>query len=458
MALGIIGIVIGFAFLLYLTLKNVSTIVLSALAVVIVAVFNGLPIVTSFTGTYVGGINAIILVLFPLVLLGTILGKIYTNSGAAASIANTFIRAFVDRAKGEKKVWVATGVIIIITCLFQFGGIDSFIVMFTTFPIIVTMFKRLNMPRKYIPGMLMCGVGVGACPGAPTVHNVLPMAMLGTPSTAAAIPGIIGFLIIEVGSWVMISTLIIRAMRRGEVYDAGEMGEMGDGSEGGEKLPNFVISLLPLVLTFVLFTFVGLDVSVALTAAIVLALILFGRNIALRDMLPSFSGLTKPQRVIATINDGASASAKSVIEISVIGGFAAVVSSTQAFQTLAGNLMGLPIHPLIIVMLAVFILVAITSSPPAGLSAIIPIIAAALIQQPGAVGLTAAPAAVHRICSIACLTFETLPFNGMVVIALGMAKIKHKEGYFAMFMASVFFPVVAAIVGTLLLMLFPGLA
>lgn len=458
MVLGIIGIILAFAVLLYFTFKDVSTIILTVIAVIIVALFNGLPVVDSFTTTYMGGVASLVTVLFPLILLGSILGKIYTNTGAAASIANTFLRVFVDRAKGEKKIWAATGVLIVITCLFQFGGIDSFVVLFTTFPMVVTMFKRLNLPRKYIPGMLMCGVGVGACAGAPTVHNVLPMALLGTTSTAAAIPGVLGFLIIEVGSWIMISTLIVRAVRRGEVYDAGEMGEIADDSDPDRKLPNFIVALLPLVVVFVLFSIVGLPVSAALAIGIVLALILMGQNITLTDLLPDMPKLTKPQQIIRTLNDGAVMSTKAVIEISVVGGLATVAASTQAFQALAGNLMSLPIHPLLIVMISVFVLVAITSAPPAGLSIIIPIISDALIQQSGALGISVSPEAVHRICSIACLTFETLPFNGMIVIALGLAKIKHKEGYFPMFMASVFFPIVAAVVATILLMLFPGLA
>jgi len=458
MALGIIGIVLAFAVLLFFTFKNISTLILTVLATFIVAIFNGLPVVDSFTTTYMGGVASLVTTLFPLILLGSILGKIYTNTGAAASIANTFLRVFVDPAKGEKKIWAATGVLIIITCLFQFGGIDSFVVLFATFPMVVTMFKRLNLPRKYIPGMLMCGVGVGASAGAPTVHNVLPMTLLGTTSTAAAIPGILAFLIIEFGSWIMISTLIVRAVRRGEVYNEGEMGDMGNDSDSNRPQPHFVVALLPLAVVFILFSIVKLPVAAALIAGIVLALIMMGRNISLPDLWPTMPKRTKAQQIVTTLNDGAVMSTKAVMEISVVGGLATVAATTPAFQALSGGLMSLPIHPLLLVMIAVFILVAITSAPPAGLSIIIPIIATALIEQPGALGISATPEAVHRICSIACLTFETLPFNGMIVIALDLAKIKHKEGYFPMFMASVFFPIVASVVATVLLIAFPGLA
>ncbi len=455
MALGIIGIVLAFALLLFLTFRNVSTIISAMLSVVVVVVFNGLSLNSALNETYVGGIVNIITVLFMMILLGTILGQVYTETGAAVSIADTFIKAFVNKAQGDKKIRIACGVIIVISCLFQFGGIDSFIVLFTTFPIVVTMWRRLNLPRRLIPGMLLCSTGVGACAGAPTVHNVLPMTILGTTSTAAAIPGVIAFLIIEVGAWFMISTMTIHAVHKNEVFDEGNMSPVPDfDADPSRKLPSFIIALLPLVLVFVLFTVVKLNITFALASGIILALILMGKNIRLNDQPDANIWV----RMISTVNQGAAMSTKALIEISVIGGLAAVVSATKAFGDLANGLMGLPIHPYLIVLVSVFILVALTSSPPAGLSIIIPIFAATLISQTGVLGIPAMPEAVHRICSTACLTFETLPWNGMIVVALGLANIKHKEGYLPMFLASVFFPVVGAIVATLLLVAFPGLA
>ena len=455
MALGIIGIVLAFALLLFLTFRNVSTIISAMLSVVVVVIFNGLSLNSALNETYVGGIVNIITVLFMMILLGTILGQVYTETGAAVSIADTFIKAFVNKAQGDRKIRIACGVIIVISCLFQFGGIDSFIVLFTTFPIVVTMWRRLNLPRRLIPGMLLCSTGVGACAGAPTVHNVLPMTILGTTSTAAAIPGVIAFLIIEVGAWFMISTMTIHAVHKNEVFDEGNMSPVPDfDADPSRKLPSFIIALLPLVLVFVLFTVVKLNITFALASGIILALILMGKNIRLNDQPDANIWV----RMISTVNQGAAMSTKALIEISVIGGLAAVVSATKAFGDLANGLMGLPIHPYLIVLVSVFILVALTSSPPAGLSIIIPIFAATLISQTGVLGIPAMPEAVHRICSTACLTFETLPWNGMIVVALGLANIKHKEGYLPMFLASVFFPVVGAIVATLLLVAFPGLA
>ena len=51
MALGIIGIVLAFALLLFLTFRNVSTIISAMLSVVVVVIFNGLSLNSALNAT-----------------------------------------------------------------------------------------------------------------------------------------------------------------------------------------------------------------------------------------------------------------------------------------------------------------------------------------------------------------------------------------------------------------------
>ena len=454
MALGIIGILAGFCVILYFTFKNVNTIILAPIACVVVALFNRLNPVEAFTGTYVSGVTSVLGMLLPVIMLGTILGKVYTQTGAAEALADGFIRAFVDRARGENKVRVALAVIVIVSFLLCLGGIDAFIVLYTTFPIVVRMWKKLDMPRKYIPGILMCSTAAAVCPGAPVTQNIVPMTLLGTSSTAGLVPGVIAAAIIGIGAWATMSTFCIRGMRRGEHFEYGNMPPVPEFNEG--KKPNFFIALIPIIVVFVVFGIIGLDISVALSIGIILALILMGRYVKYEG-LPA--GTPKRGHILATLNDGAMTSAGALFNISVISGFAAVVAATTAFQAMTESLVSLPIHPMLIVVIAVVILVAFTSSPPAGMNIIVPILAGALLA-----GGTAASAGmisaemIHRVTTIASVSFETLPFNGMIVIILSMTKISHKEGYFPMFIVSVLFPLIAAVVAALLFMAFPGLA
>ncbi|MCI8993197.1 MAG: GntP family permease [Eubacterium sp.] len=454
MALGLIGIIIGFCIILFFTFKNVNTIILAPIACIVVAVFNQLNPVKAFSNMYVQGMVSVLGMLLPVIMLGTILGKVYTQTGAAEALADGFIRVFVDRAKGENKVRVAVAVIVILSFLLCLGGIDAFIVLYTTFPIVVRMWKKLDMPRKYIPGILMCSTAAAVCPGAPVTQNIVPMSILGTTSTSGLVPGIVAAAIIAVGTWATISAMCVKEMRVGGHFEYGAMPPVPEFSD--TKRPNFFVALLPIILVFVMFGILKLDISVALSAGIILALVLMG-NCIKYDGLPE--GTKKRGHILATLNDGAMTSAGALFNISVISGFAAVVAATSAFQTMAESIVNLPIHPMLIVVLAIVILVALTSSPPAGMSIIVPILAGALLA-----GGTAANAGlitaemIHRVSTIASVSFETLPFNGMIIIILSMTKISHKEGYMPMFIVSCIFPLIAAIVAALMFMVAPGLA
>ncbi|MFQ7736976.1 MAG: hypothetical protein ACLRJC_05200 [Emergencia timonensis] len=152
-------------------------------------------------------------------------------------------------------------------------------------------------------------------------------------------------------------------------------------------------------------------------------------------------------------------SAGALFNISVISGFAAVVAATTAFQTMAGSTVNLPIHPILIVVVAIVILVALTSSPPAGMTIILPILASALLAGGSAANAgILTPEMIHRVATIASVSFETLPFNGMIVIILSMTKLSHKEGYMPMFLILCILPLIAAIVAALIYIVAPSLS
>ena len=45
--------------------------------------------------------------------------------------------------------------------------------------------------------------------------------------------------------------------------------------------------------------------------------------------------------------------------------------------------------------------------------------------------------AIHRIATTAATTFDTLPFQGAIIIMLNMADLKHKDGYPPIMMCTV---------------------
>ncbi len=117
---------------------------------------------------------------------------------------------------------------------------------------------------------------------------------------------------------------------------------------------------------------------------------------------------------------------------------AGVVTASAGFGVVVGMLAGLKISPLVLVLIAVCVLVAITSSPPAALMIAVPLVMNIMLGQGMApdVVLQHAPA-IMRISAIAATTFETLPINGLIILTLNL---------------------IGSIVATVLLIAFPGLA
>ena len=85
----------------------------------------------------------------------------------------------------------------------------------------------------------------------------------------------------------------------------------------------------------------------------------------------------------------------------------------------------------------------LTGSPPVALQIVVPVLAATVAID---------PEALHRIATITTSTFDTLPYQGAIIIMLGMADLKHKDGYPPVMMCTVVMTGAAAVVTALLFM------
>ena len=188
----ILGIVLGFAILIYVTYKNWSVYLASFLASVVVILCAGLPLTETIAQSYIGGIGAIFTSLFGMFLFGSVMAKIYAVSGAASSIANTLCGAFLKDSGSEKKKQIM-GILVVIcaSAIICYGGINAAIVIITIYPIALAVFERCNIPKRFVPGVILGGCCTFALsgPGAPQPTNMIPSQILGTSPAAGLIPG-----------------------------------------------------------------------------------------------------------------------------------------------------------------------------------------------------------------------------------------------------------------------------
>lgn len=449
MVIGIIGIIVALALFMILVYKGVSSFIVAPICAVIVAVTNAMNPLSTFY-TFADGLGQMFIQLFAIIMLGVILGKVYSSTKAAASIAKTLTTRFIINKQGNTQVRLAVLVMVITAGLMTLGGIDGFVLTFTTFPIAFIIAEMVDIPRRFIPAMLMMNCAFMACPGAPQVDNTVMVATLNengynVTSTSGLIPGIIATALVVILGFITLTTMIIKAKQRGEHFDAAGI-EKVDVFSDKIKLPNFWISLIPLVLVFVLYSIIKLDIAIALVSGIIVALVLMGRYIDRKD-----GSLLKG--ILSTLNSGADTYPHALVTVSTPSGLASVVTATAAFGVIVGALSSLNIHPVLLGLIVICVVVALTSAPPVALAVGIPIV----ISVCAAKGIDVNADALGRVCSLAATTFETLPVNGMCVLTIGLSRSTYKDSYLPMFLNTLVYTLIGSIVAAIICIAAPGL-
>lgn len=455
MILGTIGIVVALIIFLIMMYRNVSLLIAAPICVVIVALTNGLNVLDAFTNTYVHGMMDLIPIMFSIIFFGVILGKVYADTGCANAIAHGLMKRIVlnkpavTQKDNEKRVYLAILAVLIFVNLCNFGGIDGYVLMFTAVPIFLIIAQEINIPRRFIPAMIFVAAGSMAAPGAPQITNVIAVGILqgaGYDVTAASglVVGIIGFVIITFGCYLTLTKMIIKAQRNGESFEMENVKAAPYNPD--RKLPNFYLSFLPLILVFVIYTVLKQNIATALLSGIVLALIIGGAYIEKVNR-------SRISSIKDTLGFGSLGYPNALVNIITPAGLAAVITATVAFGDIKIAIGGLSFSPYIITFIAVAVIVCMTASPPAALMASIPLVIGVIAAQ----GLDVDMGNVLRIAVFTSITFESLPWNGMIVQLNQMTDSTHKKSYLPIFLQTVAYTTAAALIAVVINLVVPNL-
>lgn len=467
LTIGLIGIIVSFVLFLLLVYKGWSSYWVAPLAAILVALTNAIDPLKAFEATYIKGMADLIFELFSIIFLGAIFGKIFTDTGAASSLAKTLTDRFIVKFKGPAQVRVALLCLMVIAGACTMGGIDGFVLIFSLFPVCMIIAEMVNIPRRFVPGMLCLNVAFMTMPGAPQIYNVIGIGaakqaaglkglsviqgdiLKNLTSTAGLIPGVIACIVIAIVAYLVLSQMIIKAMSKGEVFEYGSVRRF---EVVERKLPNVFVAILPLLTVFIMYTILNLNIAIALASGILVNIIVMYVYIEKKDQfnLP----ITRKRALMNSLNAGANSYPNALMTIITPAGLAAVVGSTAAYMLITNALGMLAIDPLWLTLILVCVVVGLTSSPPAALMLALPVIMAVIART----GSPVNPAHITRVAIIAASTFETLPVNGLVIVALGLAHVNHKQGYKPMFYMTVLITLLGSIVAAALFYLFPGLS
>lgn len=437
--MGIIGCLLGFLTVIVFCYKDWSVYVATIVGAAVVMLFNWMPFIDTLTGDFIEGMFVPIQSFFFILLFGNIQAKIYSVSGAAYAIADSIMSTLLKPgASNTRKNIIAISVLLVIGIVLCMGGINASVFIVLMYPIALTIFEHCDIPKRFILGVL------GACsytftltmPGSPQVTNVAAMTALGTSAGVAAIPGLVGAAVEIIVTLVLLNILINKARSRGEHF---ELHPLDPHYDEKSPRPKFWVAILPLIILFILFNVVGIDINICIIISVIVSIVAFWpqlRGYSLRELLST----------------GASESIHMSMTVAAICGFAGVVTNTEAFTTMLDFMVGLDMSPMLICAIVVAIMCMLTGGSSTGQLISLPLIAPKLTSLGLNVG------AIHRISCFAATTLDSLPYSGAILMLLPLCHMKLREVYPPLFITTVVATTCGTIAVIIMCALFPGLA
>ncbi|MCE3040496.1 GntP family permease [Helicobacter anatolicus] len=410
------GILLGLIVLMALAYLGWSIIWIAPIAAGVVALFGGLDLLPAYTDTYMGGLVSFAKAWFPVFMLGAIFGKLMEVTLMATSVSNV-----IAKVLGVKRSILG---IILSAGFLTYGGVSLFVVVFAVYPLALSLFEKADIPRRLIPGTIALGAftfTMSALPGSPQIQNLIPMKYFHTTPTAGMAMGIISGLIMLVGGFLYLDYRKKKLKAAGEGFVAPKDYTKSENT----KLPNFILSIIPLIAVVVLLNIFKLDIILSLLAGIILILVF---------------NLHRYKQFISAINDGANGAVIAIINTAAAVGFGTVVKVVPGFADLKAMLLTLGgENPLISEAIAVNVLAGATGSASGGMGIALEALGAEYLKI--AQNLNISPEVLHRVASISSGGLDALPHNGAVLTLLAICGMSHKESYLDIFVVAVVIPV-----------------
>ena len=450
-------LLIPLAFVIFVVYKGLNPTFSMILAAILVALVSRMDVAATILGTGVGptaepslllsGVQSAVSMFLLKFLAANLFGQILVQTGAARSISRTLTRVIVDRGHGFTRKLLAAYVFMLIAIIFGFGGLDAFVCIFTLMPIGMEIFRQNDMPRRLLPGVLFAGVTTAVCcPGTPLTNgNILASMFFGTATTAAFVPGMVGVVVILACDCIYIYSALKKAEKRDEHFTPGGNIQLND-SASDEKLPNFVLSIIPLLVVAVMNMILGVDVVIALMCGALVA------AVTLCNHIVTPTARIKPY--VDIVGQGISAGGMIFIPMAFQQGLATVIQGTNGFAYLSQLLTDLAMNT------SPYLSYAISATFSGFLAgnAVAGIQLSAGIFMPLLGQISISPAAMHRIGCFAISILDTIPINAAVISSLVTCGLTHKEGYGPIFRTTVLYIFFGMLAVILMCVLFPGLA
>jgi len=414
-------VLIGITLLMIVIFRGITPIIGATTVAALIVLFSGIDFTDGMINTYAGGFANMVKALAFMLIWGNVFGEMLVKTKSAETIAEWIAKLF-----GVKH---CTWALMIISGILAAGGMSygGYIV---TYHIGIVLCSRANYSKNIVIGAIFSGAWTFATlgPGMPSPQNALLQANLGTASTAGLIPGLAACVAIFIANGIYMERQCISWQNKGIVFSAGDGLPVKDGS-ADEKRPHIIAAILPIVLVLVLYNFAKLNVAVSVLMGAISCFILNIRRFSLKEWLK-------------LINDGALSCALPLMNVSVMGGFGAVVALTAFYGDCLDALSAIDINPYILCILSGNLFAGIMGSSTNGItlsmSAINPLLFR-YAEQGYDIGN------MHRLLALSSGGLDSLPHSPTFNSVCTLFHTTPKESYRPVFFTCTIIPILASI-------------
>ncbi|KYG58440.1 GntP family permease [Planococcus maritimus] len=420
-----LSILIGLILLIALAYLGWSIIWVAPLAAGVVALLSGLDVYSTYTETYMSGLVSFVQKWFPIFLLGAVFGKLMEETGAARAVAQK-----VTQLIGGKRAILG---VLIAAALLTYGGVSLFVVVFAVYPIALELFREANVTRRLLVPTFALGAftfTMTSMPGTPQIQNLIPMDTYNTTPMAGPVIGIVTTLIMAVGGYAWLAYREKKLSAKGEGFEIRK--QAGASKEEEVATPNWMLSLVPLIVVVVFLNIVNLQPIYALMLGIVTIMLINVKHY---------------KKFVFSINEGAKGSVMAILNTSAAVGFGAVIAIVPAFDNITSWLLNVSDNPLVAQSLAIQVMAMITGSASGGMGIALSTLGDTFYNLSQTTGIN--PEVFHRMASVASGA-SILPNNGALLTLLAVTGLSHRETYKDVFVVALVIPTIAVIVGIIL--------
>ena len=424
MEINTIGLLLTFILLIFLIFKGWNIWIISIISTLFLALTNSLNIEEVIFETYSSFFKNFVGNWFLLFILSSIFGKIMEKSGASVIIAKSLA------SKIEEKRAIL--IILIITFILSYGGINIFVIVFSVYPICLFLFSKLNIPKEVCPGLILAipaSITMVVFPGTPSIQNTIPTKYFGTTIYSAPLIGILTSIFIFLCDYYFYSYVIKKLKKTDKKFILDE-GEKLENIEKKNTKLEIILAYTPLltllVINYCLINIFAMKSSnfalcIGISISIILSIVIFRKNLNIKKDLE------------IGIKNGIEA----LFTTASIISFGGVVSKTTAFKNIIDWTIKIKASPLTSMFIVINIICMVTASSVGGLTIYLENFSLELLK-------TGIPVEIlHRMSAIASSGLDAMPFASGIIVVNTIAKTKLKDTYKYIFVSQCIVPMLS---------------